>query len=172
MIMAPSVWFFHGTLKSAAKIRLFCFPYAGRASVFCSWPKHLLDVADVCPVNLPGRGIRLHEKPFKQLAPLVRELGSAIAPRLGVPFAFFGHSLCAPLAFELAHELQTERFSLHLFPGNHFFLHTQTMTLLALIARYLEPLARRAALWESGHPVFDTYELIPSRFHNSNGYSP
>jgi Thioesterase domain len=97
MIMAPSVWFSHGTLKSAAKIRLFCFPYAGRASVFCSWLKHLLDVADVCPVNLPGRGIRLHEKPFKQLAPLVRELASAIAPHLGVPFAFFGHSLCAPV---------------------------------------------------------------------------
>jgi surfactin synthase thioesterase subunit len=38
------------------------------------------------------------------------------------------------------------QFSLHLFPGSHFFLHAQTMPLLAMIARYLEPQVHRMAL--------------------------
>ena len=276
-----SVWFPSASSKSTARIRLFCFPYAGgNSSVFNAWPKYLLDAVDVCAVNLPGRGVRLHDEPFTQLAPLVHELASAIAPHLDVPFAFFGHSLGGLLAFELAHELRTEhratplclfvsgcrtprwdvskrtlhdlpedellaeikrlggtpeevlnnrelmslmlptlradfslsetyrcmrsmplecpivafgglqdpragreqlepwcdettaRFSLHLFPGDHFFLNTQTMPLLAMIARYLDPLALRTASWESRYPVSDTYESIPSHFHNPDGYSP
>jgi|GEM_PF-3025761 len=62
--------------KSAARIWLFCFPYAGESpSVFNTWPEHL-DAAEVCAANLPGRGIRFHDEPFTQPAPLALRRGS------------------------------------------------------------------------------------------------
>lgn len=48
------------------------------------------------------------ETPFAQLAPLVRALAEAMAPLLDKPFAFFGHSLGALVAFELARWLRRQ----------------------------------------------------------------
>lgn len=61
------------------------------------------------------------------------------------------------------------RLSLHLFPGGHFFLHTRTMPLSAMVARYLDPLALRAGLCKSGYPASDTCESILFHFHNPDG---
>jgi medium-chain acyl-[acyl-carrier-protein] hydrolase len=40
------------------------------------------------------------------LTPLVHELAEAILPELDKPFAFFGHSMGALIAFELTHQLR------------------------------------------------------------------
>ena len=86
-----------------ARLRLFCFPYAGAgASIFRTWPDGLPADVEVCPVQFPGRGTRLMERPFTQLSPLVQALAQALAPLLDKPFAFFGHSLGALVGFELA----------------------------------------------------------------------
>src|SRR5208283_6001139 len=74
----------------AARLRLFCFPYAGAgALIFRSWPDCLPADIEVCPVQLPGRGTRLTERPFAQLSPLVEALSQALAPLSTKPFAFF-----------------------------------------------------------------------------------
>jgi medium-chain acyl-[acyl-carrier-protein] hydrolase len=92
-----------------ARLRLFCFPYAGSgASIFRTWSDGLpLDV-EVCPVQYPGRGTRLMETPFTQISPLIYALAQALEPLLDKPFAFFGHSLGALVGFELARQLRRQ----------------------------------------------------------------
>jgi medium-chain acyl-[acyl-carrier-protein] hydrolase len=87
-----------------AKLRLFCFPYAGgRASIFRSWSKKLTPYIEVCPIELPGRGNRLNESPFTRLEPLIQALAPTLLPYLDRPFTFFGHSMGGLISFELAH---------------------------------------------------------------------
>ncbi len=90
-----------------ARLRLFCFPFAGGgASTFRHWPKKLAPEIDVCPVQLPGRETRLMEKPIADLSGLVQILAENLSPYLNVPFAFFGHSMGALISFEFARYLR------------------------------------------------------------------
>ncbi len=90
-----------------AKLRLFCFPYAGGGTwSFRSWSTSLTPDVEVCPIELPGRGSRLMEHPFTQLEPLIQALARALLPYLDKPFAFFGHSMGGLVSFELAHLLR------------------------------------------------------------------
>jgi medium-chain acyl-[acyl-carrier-protein] hydrolase len=96
-----------------ARLRLFCFPYAGGGAViFRTWPDGLPADVEVCPIQLPGRGARLMERPFNQLWPLTQALAQALVPLLDMPFAFFGHSLGALVSFELARHLRS-RYGVH-----------------------------------------------------------
>jgi amino acid adenylation domain-containing protein len=92
-----------------ARLRLFCFPYAGiGASIFRTWSDGLPAEVEVCPVEFPGRGTRLMVTPFTKLPQLVRVLAQALVPLLDKPFAFFGHSLGALVGFELARQLRRQ----------------------------------------------------------------
>lgn len=85
---------------------LFCFPYAGGgASIFRSWPAACPSVA-IRAVQLPGREQRLREPAFTEMPALIAALAAALAPWPRAPFAFFGHSMGALIAFELARWLQ------------------------------------------------------------------
>jgi surfactin synthase thioesterase subunit len=102
-------WFPHHKPNHTAKIRLFCLPYAGgRAAAFYSWAKLLPPDIDVFPVELPGHGFRVGERPFTRISALVQELTNAIQPYLDLPIALFGHSLGSVIGFELAHALWSE----------------------------------------------------------------
>jgi surfactin synthase thioesterase subunit/glycosyltransferase involved in cell wall biosynthesis len=97
-----SAWF--PAAGAATDARLFCFPYAGGGTgAFAGWRRRL---PCVCPVLLPGRESRSAEAPFDRMAPLVEALAAAIEPYLDRPFSFFGHSMGAAVAFELARELR------------------------------------------------------------------
>ncbi len=86
-----------------AKLRLFCFPYAGAgSSMFNSWSTLLMPEIELFLVHLPGRDRRIQEPLYLQLSPLVETLTEALSPWLEKPFAFFGHSMGALLAFEVA----------------------------------------------------------------------
>ena len=101
-----------------ARLRLFCFPYAGGSeTVFRGWVEYLKPDIEVCTVQLPGRGTRIKEAPITQLSTLMRLLAPALLPHLDRPFAFFGHSLGSLVAFELARQLRREYAiePLHLF---------------------------------------------------------
>lgn len=103
-------------------IRLFCFPYAGgSAHVYRKWSTDLPKAIEVHPIELPGRGTRLKEKPFHRMAPLVKSLANTVRFRLDKPFAFFGHSLGALIAFELTRYLRREQgpHPCHLFVSGH-----------------------------------------------------
>ncbi len=90
-----------------ANVRLFCFPYAGgAASFFYPWAVELAPSIEVCPIQYPGRENRMFETPFTQLAPLVESLAPVIRPFLNRPFAMYGHSMGALIAFELLRQLR------------------------------------------------------------------
>jgi medium-chain acyl-[acyl-carrier-protein] hydrolase len=115
-MMSDSSWFVCPQPNPAATTRLFCFPYAGGGiPVFRGWGAALTGV-EVWVASLPGRGTRLRERPLRDLALLVEQLGLAITPA-GAPVAFFGHSLGGRLAFEVACWLrrQGRPLPLHLF---------------------------------------------------------
>jgi medium-chain acyl-[acyl-carrier-protein] hydrolase len=86
---------------------LLCFPYAGAgASVFRKWQPMLAPTVAVLPVQLPGRSTRLAERPRTRLLELAGEIAEALAPNLDCPYALFGYSLGALVAFEFARELR------------------------------------------------------------------
>lgn len=86
---------------------LFCFPWAGGGALpYKSWREPLTGVASVIPVRLPGRESRMGEPAIERIEPLVEALLSEIGPHLRPGFHFFGHSMGAGIAFELARALR------------------------------------------------------------------
>ena len=99
-----------------AQLRLFCFHHAGGSiSLFHAWKDRLPDHVELWVVRLPGRGDRAAEPPFKRIAPVVQEVTEALVPYLKEPFALYGHSMGAAIAFETArlvrrrHDVQPTR---------------------------------------------------------------
>ena len=104
---------------SRARFRLFCFPYAGGSSaIYRPWSRQIHPDVEVVPAVLPGRELRLREPAYTRSEPLVEDLARAIVPFLDRPFALFGHSMGATLAFELARQLRSE----HGIEPNHLFV--------------------------------------------------
>jgi surfactin synthase thioesterase subunit len=112
--MPGSEWFAVPARVRDPRIRLFCFPFAGGgASTYYPWARPLSGQGiEVCAVQPPGRGTRLAEAAFTELAPLVDAIGRAMEPLLDRPFAFFGHSFGALVAFAVARWLRDRRLPL------------------------------------------------------------
>ncbi len=90
------------------RLRLIVFPYAGGGpSAFVTWQAQLPADVEMRVVQLPGRGGRLTELPVRQLERVVAPLATALLP-LG-PLVFYGHSLGAFVAFEVARYLRRLR---------------------------------------------------------------
>jgi medium-chain acyl-[acyl-carrier-protein] hydrolase len=90
------------------KLRLFCFPYGGAgASGYRAWGRSLPEHVEIVPVNFPGRENRFREEPYTHIEPLLAELMRTLDFTSG-PFALFGHSLGALVAFHLARELRRQ----------------------------------------------------------------
>jgi medium-chain acyl-[acyl-carrier-protein] hydrolase len=95
--------------NSSATARLFIFPYAGGApSSFNKWIADFPKEIEISIAHYPGRGSRFNEPPIKEFFVLVEEIANAIQPELDKPFFFFGHSLGAVLAFELARRISPQ----------------------------------------------------------------
>lgn len=100
-------WLVPLRIHRAAKVRLVCFPYAGGGpGAFRGWPDLTLPTVEVWAAQPPGREARLGEPPHRSLAPVVEGLLAAFTPLLDRPYALFGHSMGALLAFELARGLR------------------------------------------------------------------
>lgn len=107
MTNAKSAWFPNAHAGLRVALKLFCLPYAGGTSaIYRRWAGLLPPTVQVIPVELPGRGARLKEPPYVSMPALINDLGDAMAPLLDTPFAFFGHSMGAIIAFELARSMR------------------------------------------------------------------
>ncbi len=103
-------WIFGARPKPAARLRLFCFPYAGGgATTYSPWVSAIAPDIEVYPVQLPGRENRVGERAFLQFPDLIRALSQALLPYFTQPFAFFGHSMGALIAFGLAQQLRQQQ---------------------------------------------------------------
>ncbi|WP_107666511.1 thioesterase II family protein [Cyanothece sp. BG0011] len=107
MVLSTNPWLYLPQPNPKAKIRLFCFPYAGGGTrIFRHWPNHLSDTIEICAIRLPGREGRISETPLTKLLDLVETITPNLLPYLDKPFAFFGHSLGSLVCFEVAHQLR------------------------------------------------------------------
>ena len=96
------------TVNPQARLNLICFPYAGGgAQVFNNWQAAFGEV-QICAVQYPGRGSRVKEQPFTDCQTLVEAFIPHLLPFLTKPFAFFGHSMGAIIAYEVARRLQEQ----------------------------------------------------------------
>jgi surfactin synthase thioesterase subunit len=101
-------WLAPALLRTEARMRLFCLPYAGGgASVYRTWTNEVPPAElQVCAVQLPGRENRLGERPLGSTTALVPALLAGLRPYFDRPFVIFGHSMGALLAFELVREMR------------------------------------------------------------------
>ncbi|MBI1390806.1 MAG: putative thioesterase [bacterium] len=99
-------WLPYNEPRSDSALRIFCFPYAGGgASAFRAWKTRWPQSVEICPVLFPGREIRLSEPPFTRMDALIPALEEALAECWDRPFALFGYSMGAAVAFELTRRL-------------------------------------------------------------------
>lgn len=91
-------------------ITLFCFPYAGgSSSLYENWGAQLPRSIKVIGMEYPGRGSKGKEAFIKTLDSLLSHFEIEVLSKIKGPFAFFGHSLGAIVAFELACLLQEKQ---------------------------------------------------------------
>jgi medium-chain acyl-[acyl-carrier-protein] hydrolase len=77
--------------------------------MFHSWSNKLPEQVELIALRLPGRDSRIGEAAFSQWTPLLSAIKQALVPYLDQPFAFFGHSLGASLAYELTRKLHDQK---------------------------------------------------------------
>lgn len=101
-----SDWIAIPPTPASPRVRLFCLPYAGGGTgIFRDWARALPAHVAVCPVKLPGRETRFTEPAFTDTAALIDAMAPAFRDLLDRPYAIFGHSMGAILAFEIARRL-------------------------------------------------------------------
>ena len=177
-------WAIYPSRNPSARLRLFCFPYAGGgATVFSTWPRSLPPEVEVVAVQPPGREGRLMEKPFSNLAQLVEAMHRELLPHLDKPFAFYGHSNGGLMAFELARTLRRTGGPMprHLFVGGrpapqealeeeliHALPHDEFIAALRRYAGTPEEILQNAEIMELIMPLLradfslgETYAYVP-----------
>lgn len=122
-------WFSEILKTENAKLNIICFPFGGGNASAFFFMKTLDLPVNIYALRLPGRESRYLESPIKQSADLIDKLINLI-PIINLPLVFYGHSMGAGLAFQVAVELQKRQQSLpklviasgreppHYLPGN------------------------------------------------------
>lgn len=101
---APSRWLSRRRAVTDPACRVYCFPHSGGAAgEFLRW-SDVLPQLEVWGVNLPGRGPRLDEPSLRSMP----ELAAAVVQEVSfaAPYALFGHSFGALLAYHVAQQLR------------------------------------------------------------------
>lgn len=98
-------WVVRYSKKTSVKSRLFCFPYAGgSAGMYKNWIQHF-EETEIVAIQLPGRSNRFSEACIDNLDTCVFEVLNSLKCLLDKPFAFFGHSLGAIIAYEVLRKI-------------------------------------------------------------------
>lgn len=89
-------------------MKLFCFPYAGGSSaIFNRWKSYIGSDIEIRAIELAGRGKRIHEVHYSDFNKVIDDVLALIIDEIkgGNNYAFFGHSMGAKIAFELAQRI-------------------------------------------------------------------
>lgn len=117
-----ATWIARQSAQGECRLRLYCFPYAGGGTqIYRGYAQLLPPGIEVCMVQLPGRERRFGEPAPTSVDESVRGLLPVMRAETDLPWAFFGHSLGALIAYELARALRTEGLPSprHLFVSAH-----------------------------------------------------
>lgn len=96
-------WFYvFGAPLERARVALVCLPCAGgSAAMYRQWSDGLPADVSLVTIRLPGREARLDEPAHLDMAGFVRDLLPVLQGLAGRPYALFGHSMGALMAYEL-----------------------------------------------------------------------
>ena len=86
-----------GLDSTSGKLRLFAFPHAGGGS-----PAQYKPWRDILPPFVAVVGVRPDTVQWTSMDTLIPQVADTLATHLNQPFAFFGHSMGAVIAYELA----------------------------------------------------------------------
>ncbi|MFJ9773179.1 thioesterase II family protein [Kitasatospora sp. NPDC101157] len=96
-------WFRRFNPSDFAPARIVIFPHAGgSASYYMEYAKALAPYADVLAVQYPGRQNRFAEPTIDSVPELAEQIHRELRPWVDRPIVFFGHSMGAAVAFEVA----------------------------------------------------------------------
>ncbi len=105
-VFRPERWLWRPLPRPGARLLLLCFPHAGGGtSAFHRWVETLPAEVELLAVQLPGRQTRIRERPYDDWDELLHRLGQVVSTVVDRPFALFGHSLGAMMAYELTRRL-------------------------------------------------------------------
>ncbi|MBG0851769.1 thioesterase [Streptomyces spinoverrucosus] len=106
---APERWLHPPDPEPDAAVRLFLFHHSGGSvTAYRDWTGLLPSDVGAHAVQLPGRQERRGEKPFTRLTPLVDAVADVLAAQWDErPYALFGHSMGALLAYRTAVALRS-----------------------------------------------------------------
>ncbi|QWU16642.1 Surfactin synthase thioesterase subunit [Paenibacillus sophorae] len=110
-------------------MKLFCIPYAGGSATYYSrWRSYLSKEIKLIPLELSGRGARFGEPLYSSFQDAVDDLYECMIKRLDdrEPYAIFGHSMGALIAYELYLKLKENQkhLPIHIFFSGREAPHT------------------------------------------------
>ncbi|HEY3252937.1 MAG TPA: alpha/beta fold hydrolase, partial [Polyangiaceae bacterium] len=113
MTVARSPWLLRKPRARPAQLRVFCFSHAGAgASSYAAWGREAPADVDWVALQFPGRENRFNEPCFRNLGELVEALLRELEAELkDVPYALFGHSMGALIAFETARAIANRQMA-------------------------------------------------------------
>ena len=106
------------TAPDAPPLTLFCLPFAGGSRYsYAAFRRHASPNITLHPTELPGHGKRIGEPLLTDIHAMVDDLLAQVRGAASRPYALFGHSLGAILAYLLTRRLIDEALPLplHLF---------------------------------------------------------
>lgn len=146
---STSPWFVCAKPDPHARLRLFCFPYAGGgASIYRGWQNYVPPGVELYAVQPPGRDSRFREPALDRMDLLVAAIANAMEPFLDLPIVLFGHSVGGYASFEMTHRLRMQfgvnvehlfvsaargphlprnRHNIHDLPEDEFFIELKTL---------------------------------------------
>ncbi len=104
------------------KFKLICLPFAGGSRyAYHRFAKLSPDWLDIVPMDIPGRGNRIGEKPMTCINKIVEDILDNIINEINEPYAIFGHSMGALTTLLLARKIRERQLPqpLHLFVTGH-----------------------------------------------------
>ncbi|MEU0393696.1 alpha/beta fold hydrolase [Streptomyces sp. NPDC006208] len=91
------------------RLRLLCLPHSGgSAAAFNAWRPYVPEGIELAPLELPGRGSRIAEPVPEALEPLLEAVLIGLRRELTMPYALFGHSFGAVVAYELTRMIERD----------------------------------------------------------------
>lgn len=85
--------------------------------MYMPWLKYLDPKIELISTQLPARGSRIFEPPYRDMETLVEDLSQEVVGLIDKPYAFFGYSLGAKIAYEVVIKLKERGYPL----PRHFF---------------------------------------------------
>ncbi|WP_263163940.1 thioesterase II family protein [Streptomyces sp. SCSIO ZS0520] len=184
----------HGALtlprpNPGAAVRLFCFHHAGGSHLlYRGWEAHFPADWELCLLDAPGRGSLLGEPPLDSGARLVDFFHTQLTAWTDRPYALFGHSMGALIAYELTRRLVREGRRPPLWtglsscgaptprsprtPGRHEFTDPQLRDWLRTLGATPDEVLDDPWLWQTFAPVFRSDFALVDTWHTAPETAP